>query len=141
MCTWPIRRRALVAWALGLLLLGGSIAATGIAAQGATVRLVIDYGDGTVKIFTELPWTKGTTVLDVMNAAKARPRGITLRHSGSGETAMLSEIDGLPNEGGGSGKRNWQLWVNTTYAERGFGVYELQPLDVVTWRFGAARGK
>src|SRR5215471_6993989 len=32
-------------------------------------------------------------------------------------------------------KKNWQLWVNTSYADRGFGAYEVQPLDVVFWRF------
>jgi sulfate adenylyltransferase subunit 1 (EFTu-like GTPase family) len=45
-------------------------------AQSATVRLVIDYGDGVIKTITGLPWAKGSTVLDVMNAAKGRPHGI-----------------------------------------------------------------
>jgi hypothetical protein len=136
-----ISRRAMAALAMALMLLAGGLATTGAAAQGSTVRLVIDYGDGTLKIFTDLPWSKGATVLDVMHAAKAHPRGITLRHSGSGATAMLTEIDGQANQGGGSGRKNWQLWVNTNYAEQGFGVYELQALDVVTWRFATARGK
>src|SRR2546427_5001000 len=61
-------------------------------AQSATVRLVIDYGDGAVKIFTDLPWSKGTTVLDVMNAAQGRPHGITFKQTGSG-AALLTQID------------------------------------------------
>jgi Domain of unknown function (DUF4430) len=136
-----ISRRAMAALTIALMLVAGGLATTGAAAQGSTVRLVIDYGDGTLKIFTDLPWSKGTTVLDVMNAAKAHPRGITHKHSGSGATAMLTEIDGQANQGGGSGRKNWQLWVNTNYADQGFGVYELQALDVVTWRFAPARGK
>ena len=38
-------------------------------AQSATVRLVVDYGDGVIKTVTGLPWAKGSTVLDMMNAA------------------------------------------------------------------------
>jgi hypothetical protein len=41
-------------------------------AQSAAVRLVIDYGDGVMKTIAGLPWTRGGTVLDVMNAAKDR---------------------------------------------------------------------
>jgi hypothetical protein len=134
-------RRAVAGLAIALILLSGNFSGTAARAQGGTVRLVIDYGDGFLKIFTELPWTKGATVLDAMNAAKAHQRGLTFRHSGSGATAMLTEIDGLANQGGGSGRKNWQLWVNTNYADRGFGVYELQPLDVVTWQFATPRGK
>ena len=110
-------------------------------AQSTTVRLVIDYGDGAVKIFTDLPWSKGNTVLEVMNAAQARPHGITFKHTGSGATALLTQIDDVANEGGGTGKKNWQLWVNTTYADSGFGAYEVQTLDVIFWRFTTQQGK
>ena len=110
-------------------------------AQSATVRLVVDYGDGVIKTVTGLPWAKGSTVLDVMNAAKDRPHGITFSYTGSGASAFLTRIDDVANEGGAAAKKNWQLWVNTSYAERSFGVYEVQPLDVVFWRFATQAGK
>lgn len=110
-------------------------------AQSATVRLVIDYGDGASKTITGLPWAKGSTVLDVMNAAKDRPHGITFSYSGSGASAFLTRIDDVANEGGAAAKKNWQLWVNTSYADKSFGVYEVQPLDVVFWRFTTQAGK
>ena len=44
------------------------------------------------------------------------------------------------NQGGGSGAKNWQYWVNTTYADRSFAVFEVQALDTVFWRF-AGGGK
>ena len=108
-------------------------------AQTATVRLVVDYGDGVIKTITALPWAKGSTVLDVMNAAKDRPHGITFSYTGSGASAFLTRIDDVANEGGA--KKNWQLWVNTSYADKSFGVYEVQPLDVVFWRFTTQAGK
>lgn len=110
-------------------------------AQSATVRLVVDYGDGVIKTITGLPWAKGSTVLDVMNAAKERPHGISFSYTGSGASAFLTRIDDVANEGGSGAKKNWQLWVNTSYAERSFGVYEVQPLDVVFWRFATQAGK
>ena len=109
-------------------------------AQTATVRLVVDYGDGVIKTIADLPWAKGSTVLDVMNAAKDRPHGISFSYTGSGASAFLTRIDDVANEGGGA-KKNWQLWVNTSYADRSFGVYEVQPLDVVFWRFATQAGK
>jgi len=127
--------------AVGLLVAAVLVAAAGdrAQAQNATVRLVIDYGDGVSKTIMGLPWAKGSTVLDVMNAAKSGPHGISFGYSGSGSASFLTRIDDVANEGGG--KKNWQLWVNTSYADRSFAVYELQPSDVVFWRFTMQEGK
>jgi hypothetical protein len=137
-----ISRRAVVAL-VGIVFLAAATLGQFAAAQPATVRLVIDYGDGVIKTIVDLPWTKGSTVLDVMNAARVqvRPHGIDFKFSGSGSSAFLEQIDDVKNEGGGSGKKNWQFWVNTSYADRSFGVYEVQALDVVFWRFAPAQVK
>ena len=126
---------------LAAMLLAVAAAGDRAHAQTATVGLVVDYGDGVIKTITGLPWAKGSTVLDVMNAAKDRPHGVTFSYSGSGASALLTRIDDVANEGGAAAKKNWQLWVNTNYAERSFGVYEVQPLDVVFWRFTTQAGK
>jgi len=133
--------RRSVAILLAAMLLAIPAAGERAHAQGATVRLVVDYGDGVIKTITGLPWAKGSTVLDVMNAAKDRPHGITFSYSGSGASAFLTRIDDVANEGGAAAKKNWQLWVNTSYADKSFGVYEVQPLDVVFWRFATQAGK
>ena len=70
-----LSRRAAVAVLSTVLLFAGTLNQRA-AAEPATVRLVIDYGDGTIKTFVGLPWKKSMTVLDVMNAAKSRPHGI-----------------------------------------------------------------
>jgi hypothetical protein len=133
-----LTRRA-AARLLGAVLLIVATASDRAQAQSATVRLVIDYGDGVSKTITGLPWAKGSTVLDVMNAAKSRQHGITFSYTGSSASAFLTRIDDVANEGGG--KENWQLWVNTSYADKSFAVYELQPSDVVFWRFTMQEGK
>ena len=135
-----LTRRA-AAILLAAMLLVAAAAGDHAHAQSATVRLVVDYGDGVVKTITGLPWAKGSTVLDVMNAAKDRPHGISFSYTGSGASALLTRIDDVANEGGAAAKKNWQLWVNTSYADKSFGVYEVQPLDVVFWRFTTQAGK
>ena len=135
-----LTRRA-AAFLLAAMLLAIAAASDQAHAQSATVRLVVDYGDGVIKTITGLPWAKGSTVLDVMNAAKDRPHGISFSYSGSVASAFLTRIDDIANEGGAATKKNWQLWVNTSYADKSFGVYEVQPLDVVFWRFTTQAGK
>jgi hypothetical protein len=136
---WTKLRSLAALFAVILLLAGATHDRT--FAQAATVRLVIDYGDGVIKTMTDLPWSKGNTVLDVMNAAKVHPHGITFSYSGSGSTSFLTRIDDVASEGGGAAKKNWQLWVNTMYADRSFGAYEVQAFDVVFWRFTTQQGK
>src|SRR5262249_22901960 len=102
-------------------------------AESFNVRLGNGLGRWRNQTHTRLPWAKGSTVLDVMNAAKGRPHGISFTYTGGGASAFLTGIDELANEGGG--KKNWQLGVNTGYADKSFGIYEVQPLDVTFWRF------
>jgi len=116
--------------------------ADGVRAADAPVQavhLVIDYGDGVQKVFTAIQWAKGMTVLDAMKKAQAHPRGITFKHTGAGAAAFVTRIDELKNEGAGNGQRNWLYWVNAKLADRGVGAFELQPSDVVLWRFDVAK--
>jgi hypothetical protein len=117
------------------------------AAQGTapsapqSVQLVVDYGDGVSKTIGNLPWSKGKTVLDAMQAAAGRAHGISFGYSGAGDTAIMTKIDDQPDEGGGATKKNWQYWVNQTYGNRSFAAFELQAGDVVLWRFTTAQGQ
>lgn len=136
--TVPIHRRALLAVAAA-----GAALAIGwgaIAGDGPHhVKLVVDYDDGVQKTFKSLAWSKGMTVIDAMNLAKAHPRGIVYEATGSGATAFVLSIDSLKNEGGG--KRNWQYWVNTDFADKSAGAWALEPGDVILWRFTQWKGK
>lgn len=97
-----------------------------------TVALVIDYADGVEKHFRELPWSAGATVLDVMQAAQRHPRGSRFVYRGSGDTAFLTQIDDVKNEGSG---RNWIFSINGQVAKRSFAVSEVKAGDRVLWKF------
>ena len=129
-------RRA-VACLVAFFVLAAPLAGRAVLAQTApnTVRLVVDYGDGASKIIDGLPWAKGNTVFDVMQAAAGRPHGISFSYTGSGDATVLTKIDDVQNQGAGADKKNWQYWVNSTYGDRSFAVFPVQAGDVVTWRF------
>ncbi len=132
------RRRATWALFAGTVAIA-TVATPGVAldepAQATTVRLVIDYGDGVEKHFTSVPWKQGMTVLDAMEHARKSPHGIQFKHKGRGETALLTRIDDLTNEGGGRNKKNWIFWVNDKAAVKSFGIRRLEKGDVVRWKF------
>lgn len=105
----------------------------------ATVRLIIDYGDGVEKHFNSIPWSDDLTVGSLMDSLSrtAPPRGLAYAARGDGERAMLISIDGLAGEGAGKDKRNWLFWVNDTPGDRSFAVAALKSGDTVAWRFAS----
>ena len=53
---------------------------------------------------------------------------------GSGESAFLTTIDGIENQGDTG--HNWTYSVNGKHADRSFEIYKLEPGDQVLWTFG-----
>ncbi len=97
-----------------------------------TIQLIVDYGDGVAKHFSKIAWRDKMTVQDVTEAASKHPRGIKVKQRGKRATAFLTQIDDLANEPRG---RSWVYRVNGKLADRSFGVYVVQPGDVVSWAF------
>jgi hypothetical protein len=124
------RRVALLAAAL---LLAAPLPPVRAAAAENTVRLIVDYGDGVAKTVSDLAWTKGMTVLDALKEATNRPHGISFSFTGAGDSAVLTKIDDVQNQG--AGKKNWQYWVNGNYGDRSFATFELRAQDAILWQF------
>ena len=105
------------------------------------VLLVIDYGDGVQKHFTGIEHKPGMTAMDAILFAKSHARGIKLDSTGKGETAFITAIDDLKNEGSGKDKKNWQFFINDEFATRGPGATPLKPGDTVRWVYDKWLGK
>ena len=88
------------------------------------VTLTVDYGDGSQKRFTQIPWKDGMTILHAMRAAQRHKRGINFLFRGKGPTAMLKKIDDLENKGGNG--LNWIFRVNKKLGNSSFAIREAQ---------------
>jgi hypothetical protein len=98
------------------------------------VELMINYGDGSEKRFTRIPFEDGMTVSAALQYAAKHPRGITFEKSGTGDAALLTRIDDLANQAGADGN-NWLYRVNGKLATKSFDAYVLAAGDVILWTF------
>lgn len=121
------------------------VTALSLAAQAQTsaqtVSLVVDFGNGQKKVYSDIPWRKGETVLDVMNYARTKLHGVTFHCpadfacNGPSKMAYLEDIDGVANQGEGPGKRNWLYQVNKTFIQKSFAIETVNAKDTVLWMF------
>lgn len=100
-----------------------------------TVVLTIEFPGEVELHYKAIPFTDDMTVFDALTAAAKHARPLRFKHSGSGEFAFLTEIDGQKNEGV-SGK-NWTYKVDGERAKVGMGSMKLKEGSHVLWIFGA----
>jgi hypothetical protein len=112
---------------------------TAAQAEDSAVRLVVDYGDGVQKHFTQLQWREGMTVFDVMQAAMRHRRGVRVKYRGKGATLLVTEIDEQKSEAAGAGSRNWIYRINGQLGERSAGIAPVKAGDTVLWSFETYR--
>lgn len=100
-----------------------------------TVSLTVEL-PGDVDIhYKAIPYVDGMTVFDVLTAASKHSRALKFKHTGSGEFAFLTEIEGVKNEGA-SGK-NWVYKVDGERAKVGMGSMKLTAGNQVLWLLGS----
>jgi hypothetical protein len=93
--------------------------------QSETVTLLFRLPD-VEPTMIKIPWSEGLTV------AEATTQAVATQWQGEGEMALLTSLEGRPNEGASG--LNWQFEVNGEYATRGAGAVELRPGDSVLWK-------
>ena len=71
----------------------------------------------------------------VSKFAERHPHGIKFKCTGKGATLLVTEIDGIANQGGSGDEMNWIYSVNEKKGNKSCGVRELQAGDVVLWKF------
>ncbi len=103
--------------------------------QGNTASLEIDFGNGARKHIAALPWRAGMTAADLMGEARDFRPGIEYTQVGTGDSGLLTSIDGLKDEGGGG--RNWRYRVDDRYGEESFCLEPIEPGMRLLWEFAA----
>jgi hypothetical protein len=109
----------------------------GRSVESTSLSIVVVFGDGAHKRSENLPFAQGMTVLDAMNLARAAPDPIAFRATGSGATALITQIDTVANESGAArpDSKAWQYWINSSYGTMSVGAAVLHPGDRITWAF------
>ena len=102
-------------------------------AEGETVALEVDFGNGAKKQLEALAWKPGMTVGDLMDSAQSFRPGITFQQIGEGESGFLTTLDGLANEG--LGGRNWHYKVDGKHSEVSFCLQPIEAGSRVLWTF------
>lgn len=101
--------------------------------SSGTVDLKINFRDRE-DIQVAIPCSSDSTVLSIMQRAQ-NIGDLSFTSRSAGETAFLSAIEGVENEGGGGD--NWVFRVNGKLGDRSCGVFPVSPRDEIEWRFGA----
>src|SRR6478735_6152596 len=77
----------------------------------ATVALTIDYSNGAHKHFSSIPWKKGLTILEAIQASERLPPKGSIRFGSDRSGHVLGlVIDEVPAKVGQASE--WVIWVN-----------------------------
>lgn len=106
--------------------------------QIGTVVLSVDFGGRSDNVNVEIPCSADSTVFDILNRAMLNG-DLKINATGSGETAFVHSINGVGEDAEDRSAGNfWVYKINDQIGKTGSGVTEVDPADVVSWRFGRA---
>jgi len=117
----------------------GQIARPTGRATGKVVELIVDFGNGRERRFSQIPWRSEMTVLDALAWVDRHRHGVPSLVRGSGDQALVIQIGDLQNQGGGDEAKNWLYEVNGEKGQESCAIHVLQPSDTVLWRFATYR--
>lgn len=100
-----------------------------------TVALTIEFPGDVELHYKAIAFTDDMTVFDLISAAAKHSFPLRFKHTGSGEFAFLTEIDGVKNEGAAG--KNWTYKVDGQRAKVGMGSMKLKEGNHVLWIFGS----
>lgn len=76
-----------------------------------TVALTIDYSNGAQKQFTSIPWKKGMTILEAIQATEGIAPKVSISFGSDRSGHVLGLVlDDVPPKGGAASE--WLVWVN-----------------------------
>lgn len=106
--------------------------------QIGTVNLSVDFGGRLDDVNVQIPCSADSTVFDILNRA-VLSGDLKMKTTGSGETAFVHSINEIGKDAGdGESGKFWTYQINGQFVKTGSGVTEVDPGDVVKWRYGTA---
>jgi len=96
--------------------------------------LMIDFGDGKVKTFSNVILADGTTAFDFLKKVTTENNlKLDYKDYGAEMGVFVESIDGIGNDLGSD--KFWQYWINNQYSEIGASSYKLKAGDSVEWKY------
>jgi hypothetical protein len=106
------------------------------AARGEVVSIMVDSGVGDIIIFNDLTPLEGETLFALTRRA-VQAKNIAFGYKDyAGLGAFVTQIGPAIESSNGA---YWQFWVNNVYAQAGADLYEVQPGDVIVWKFTSSK--
>lgn len=101
--------------------------------QGIMVDLMLDFGNGQVKTFSQVNLPEDSTVFDLLKKVTTE-NNLSLESKDYGSMGVFIESIGEAKSDLASDKF-WQYWVNNKYSQMGSSSYKLKSGDLVEWKF------
>ncbi len=98
-----------------------------------TASVMLDFGDGTVRVFKDANIAGAKTVFDVMKRLSESGNGFAFTYQPPGQYGTL--IEQIGNKKGGDEGKYWLFWVNNALAEVSADNAPVRPGDVIEWKF------
>ncbi len=98
----------------------------------STASLMLDYGDGSVKVYKDLSVATGETMMQLLEKTTqdAKLEFTTKSYAGLGKI-----VESIGRKKNGANNMYWQYWVNNQYVPVGAESYVVKPGDVISWKF------
>lgn len=100
--------------------------------QPKTVSLMLDYGDGTVKTFTDIQLKENETLFDVTKKI-VEANNIAFAYDPPGQYGIF--VKAIAGLNGGTDGKYWTYWVNNKMGEVAADQYKLKAGDAAEWKF------
>lgn len=103
-----------------------------LSAISSPASIMLDYGDGRVRVYPDLTIETGETALSLLEkTAKTATLNFTTK-SFSGLGLLVESVGDKVN---GTDGKYWQYWVNNRALPVGAGEYKVKPGDIIEWKF------
>ncbi len=100
--------------------------------ESGTASIMFDYGDGEIDTYQSIALVQDETLFTFTRRV-AKENNIAFGYKEyTGLGAFITQIGQSSQEGEDA---SWQYWVNNTYGTVGVSTYEVQPNDVIVWKF------
>ena len=111
----------------------GAVSNGAVSNGAGVIQLEIDFVGRKENLRIDVPCQPPLSVFQVLESAQEQGN-LTFESTGRGETAFISAIGGVKNEGAAGD--NWVFRVNQQLGDRGSGVFQVNSGDQLLWTFG-----